>query len=142
MEVIVKKPERWFRLVGVQDPAPEAPEVFEATVPSDPVAIAAEQGVYKLSFMCAHCHRWYDGRKRGLKERLGGPRCSSPKPCAGLPARMGYPGYVGPLTQEQREQMCALCGERSDKIVKTGDDHVVGYCIQHFELAMRLLEGR
>ena len=90
------------------------------------IAIARAHGV---SFVCATCDRYWDGRRR----RLPGYQCTTTVPCGGPIAGKVFPEYKGPVTD--LTTVCFVCGQEATHGVRPhGDTKAVGCCEKHLKL--------
>ena len=95
------------------------------------VALAVQQG---LSTVCASCHRYWEGRDRGLP----GDACTARKPCASPLEGSDYPEYVGELRDFSR--WCFICGEPPSCLISArGSPKPFGVCSRHRSLLPKLV---
>lgn len=82
-----------------------------------------------LSYVCATCERYWDGRLKGL----AGFRCTSIEPCGGPLGGMLFPQYRGALTSF--DLLCFVCGSPACGAVGDGN-RMFGFCSQHAPMLM------
>lgn len=95
------------------------------------VALAVQSG---LSTVCASCHRYWEGRDKGLP----GDACTARRPCASPLDGSDYPEYSGPLGNNAI-LWCFICGENSACVIQRRDSPKrFGLCAGHRNLLRKL----
>jgi len=87
------------------------------------VALAVQGG---LSVVCATCHRYWEGRDRGLL----GDQCTSRTPCGSPLSGDDFHEYAGPMTAF--DQWCFVCGDSPACVIaKPSSSRRFGVCEKH-----------
>ena len=86
-----------------------------------------------LALACASCKHYWEGREKGLS----GIDCTTPGPCGGPSAGLGFPHYKGPVSDFS--QWCFACGSRPDLGIKVStSERIFGICREHLWLLDRI----
>lgn len=84
-----------------------------------------------MSFICATCHRYWEGRAARAD------RCTAKGPCRGPMGGGSFPEYDGPVTDLRR--WCFRCGvEASSGVRVAGTERIFGVCDRHLPDVSRL----
>jgi hypothetical protein len=101
-------------------------------MPFDPVAVALEVAG-GLAAVCATCERHWAAKARQL------PRCLATSGCCSPLGGGTFHEYRGPLTPEAFKLFCFVCGDKSTRAIRVGQNpKLIGVCQQHIQLFQRL----